>query len=574
MIVPKSTEDADPLVADRIVSRRAVLGWLASAAGITLLAACGAPATPAAPATSAPAAAPAPTPKPAAPAATAVPPPAPTAIVASAPTPAAGSAAVPKSGGTLIWAIGSDIANLDGHLLTSTNYETVFRAYDRLTALDEQGTPQPQLAESWELSNDGKQLKLNLRKGVQFHTGREFTSDDVKWNIIRVRDPKVASGSFVTQSGWFSTIETPDKYTAIGKFESPKPAVFDFFQLLNMVDPVTMQGPDAATKSVGTGPFSLVEWSQGTRITFAKNKNYWQTGRPYLDGIDTPIVKDPSAMILQLESGAIDVADAPLIREFIRLKADPTYQALTNTRDGQHFILAPNTTVAPFNNKKVRQALRFAIDRKRMNDVALLGVGQPKALPWLPSSLAYDEAKSNANAFDLDRAGALLKDAGVGAFSMDLLPLVIFPEIDLYVQIYQADLAKIGITANILRLDFAQWLDQVNNAKYNGMYASSDGRAQLNPLTYLTASAAANPFKNNEGFTSDALVKLIEHFGAELDPAKQKALLAQINDLYLDESYTNVVASFPTKMLAKTKVKGIEFPLFAAFSVTNAWIDA
>jgi peptide/nickel transport system substrate-binding protein len=491
--------------------------------------------------------------------------------VSAAPKPA--SAATPKTGGTLVWAIGSDIANLDGHLLTATNYETVFRAYDRLTALDQHGQPQPQLAERWELSSDAKQLKLNLRKGVQFHTGREFTSDDVKWNILRVRDPKVASGSFVTQSGWFSTMETPDKYTIIATFDAPRPAAFDFFQLLNMVDPVTMQGPDAATKSVGTGPFVLAEWSQGDHISFTRNTNYWQSGRPYLDGIQTPIIKDPTAMITQLESGAIDVADAPLIREFSRLKADPKYQGLVNPQDGQHFILAPNTTLAPFDNKVVRQALRFAIDRQRMNEVALLGVGQPKALPWLPGSPAYDEAKSNANGFDLDKAAALLKQAGVSGFEMDLLPLVIFPEIDTCVQIYQSDLAKIGITANILHLDFATWLDQVNNAKYHGMYASSDSRAQLAPLTYLTASAAANPFKNNEGFKSDALVALIDKLGLETDSARQKVILDQINDLYLDESYTDVVASFPAKMLAKATLHGVDFPLFAAFGVTSAWLD-
>jgi peptide/nickel transport system substrate-binding protein len=340
-----------------------------------------------------------------------------------------------------------------------------------------------------------------------------------------------------------------------------------------MVDPVTMQGPDAATKSVGTGPFVLGEWSQGSRITFTKNKNYWQSGRPYLDGIETPIIKDPVAMTTQLEAGAIDVADAPLIREFNRLKSDPKYQGLVNPKDGQHFILAPNTTVAPFDNKTVRQALRFAIDHKRMNDVALLGVGEPKSLPWLAGSPAYDQAQSDANGFDLDKAAALLKQAGISGFEMDLLPLVIFPEIDTYVQIYQADLAKIGIKANILHLDFATWLDQVNNAKYHGMYASSDGRAQLTPLTYLTASAAANPFKNNEGFKSDAMVALIDQLSNERDAARQKAILGQVNDLYLDESYTNVVASFPSKMLAKASVRGVDFPLFAAFGVTNAWLD-
>jgi ABC-type transport system substrate-binding protein len=106
------------------------------------------------------------------------------------------------------------------------------------------------------------------------------------------------------------------------------------------------------------------------------------------------------------------------------------------------------------------------------------------------------------------------------------------------------------------------------------MYASSDSRAQLSPVTYLTASAAANPFKNNEGFKSDALAKLIDQLGTEPDAAKQKALLSQINDTYLDESYTNVVASFPAKMLAKQKVRGIEFPRFPAFGVTNVWLDA
>ena len=113
----------------------------------------------------------------------------------------------------------------------------------------------------------------------------------------------------------------------------------------------------------------------------------------------------------------------------------------------------------------------------------------------------------------------------------------------------------------------------MNNAKYHGMYASSDGRAQLTPLTYLTASAAANPFKNEEGFRSDALVALIDQLGAERDAARQKTILDQINDLYLDESYTDVVAAFPTKMLAKATVRGVDSPSFAAFGVTGAWLD-
>ena len=131
----------------------------------------------------------------------------------------------------------------------------------------------------------------------------------------------------------------------------------------------------------------MTEWSQGNHISLVKNPNYWVSGRPYLDAIETPIIKDPQAMIVQLEAGAIDVADQPPIREFNRLKTDAAYQALVNPNDGQHVILAPNTTVAPFDNKLVRQALRYAIDRQRMNEVALLGLATRRRCRGCPARL-------------------------------------------------------------------------------------------------------------------------------------------------------------------------------------------
>ena len=137
------------------------------------------------------------------------------------------AASQPRSGGTLRAALTADLPNLDPHINTTTAHENLFLAFDRLIQYDDQLQPQPMLAESWDLSSDLKQIKFNLRKGVQFHTGREFTSDDVKWNLLRVRDPKSPSVGFRNQSNWFTTIETPDKYTIILKSEQPRPALFD-----------------------------------------------------------------------------------------------------------------------------------------------------------------------------------------------------------------------------------------------------------------------------------------------------------------------------------------------------------
>ena len=112
----------------------------------------------------------------------------------------------PKSGGTLRVAISADPASLDGHLYAAGRFDTTWLIYDRLTEYDLNLKPQPLLAESWDVSSDFKQIKLNLRKGVTFHDGREFTSDDVKYNFLRVRDPKVGAGAFVNQSNWFSIV--------------------------------------------------------------------------------------------------------------------------------------------------------------------------------------------------------------------------------------------------------------------------------------------------------------------------------------------------------------------------------
>ena len=128
------------------------------------------------------------------------------------------------------------------HLTTTAGSETTYLVFDRLTAYDLNMKPQPMLAESWELSNDSQQIKLNLRKGVQYHTGREFTSDDVKYNLLRVRDPKVGGGQYAGQSNWFTTIDLPDKNTVVLKSDAPRLAIFDFFQNFNILDRVTVEG--------------------------------------------------------------------------------------------------------------------------------------------------------------------------------------------------------------------------------------------------------------------------------------------------------------------------------------------
>ncbi len=466
-----------------------------------------------------------------------------------------------------------DLATLDGHLTQGlTGFDTLWQVFDRLTAYDAKLQPQPMLAESWDLTPDLTQFHLNLRKGVQFHSGRELTSDDVKWNILRVRDPKVAAGGFVNQSSWFTTVETPDKYTIVLKSDQPRPAAFDFFEFLNILDPVTMQAADAVQHAVGTGPFKLDEWAQGSHVTFSKNANYWRSGRPFLDGITAPIITDQQARLAQFESGALDVMPNPSASDLIRLQADHAYQVLVHPLSAQFFVLGANVLLPPTDNKLIRQALSYAIDRQRFADTVLGGLDAPEALPWPSFSAAYEPAKQQAT-FDLDKARSLIAQAGTGAFAMDALISSASQELFELVQIVQGDLARIGVTLNIKRLESAALLDQINNRKYQGITIGSQNFAQLEPVTILTRSRTYDPVMNNEGFKSEQYTQLIASAGGEADAGKRKHIYSQLNDLMLDESFAVVVSQFRPKLALRGAVHDIGPTLHEGFAYADAWLD-
>ena len=262
------------------IDRRAALRVLGGGAGMAMPAACGgvppaAPATPGAP------------------------------QAAGGPTPAA---VQPKLGGTLRYAQTASPVSIDGNSIAGGGSETAWLVFDRLTSYDLNLKPQPMLAESWDISSDFKQFKFNLRKGVQFHSGREMTSDDVKYTILRLREPTVGSGILAGFSNWFSAIDLPDKYTILLRADAPRPTVFDAIELFNIVDKDNVEGPEAKSRTVGTGPFTFVEFQNGDHFTVAKNKNYWQSGQPRVDSIIT-YIRDQQTMDLQLEAGALDMVN-------------------------------------------------------------------------------------------------------------------------------------------------------------------------------------------------------------------------------------------------------------------------
>ena len=204
--------------------------------------------------------------------------------------------------------------------------------FEQLIQYDEKLNPLPMLAESWEMNNDQTQITIHLRHGVAFHTGRELTSDDVKWNIHRGQQPKFTAFQSMTRQ--LTSLETPNKYTLVATADGPWLQVWDMLALMPMIDPVSAQSADPATTPVGTGSFKFAEWRQGDHMSFTRHSQYWRTGFPYVDTYTLQLFKDQQAMTVALESGAIEVADGPSVSDIVRLKKNPSYQVLINQLPG------------------------------------------------------------------------------------------------------------------------------------------------------------------------------------------------------------------------------------------------
>ena len=488
------------------------------------------------------------------------------------------ASAGPKRGGRLRVGIrGGDAPSIDGHRINQTLLDSVWSAYDTLIAYDDHLVPQPMLAERWDLSADTRELRLHLRRGVQFHSGRELTSDDVRYNLLRVRDPRVGVAQLATQSAWFTDIETPDRHTVVLRTNRVRPTLFDFFEMLNIVDRDTMEGPSAATAAVGTGPFRLVEYVPNVRMRFARNASYWRPDRPLLDELEVSIPTDPQAGVALLESGALDLLVNPPTRDLVRLRGSASYTTLRNQLSGTHSLLAANTRVAPLADKRVRRALSHALDRRRYAASVLLETEDWRVLPWAPSSPAYDAARAQSVPFDLDRARSLLREAGAGDLRLELVYGTSDTETANLGEIFQSDLAKIGVKLQLRRVESATFADLTSAAKLQyqglaggGVVSRSGG---LEGTTLLTTSSWYFPANNRAGFSSDRYRALVESTSAEPDAQRRRLAYREINDLLLDESWALTVATASTQIAARRAVRGIGWRIHEGLRHSEIWIE-
>ncbi|MDL2259685.1 nickel ABC transporter substrate-binding protein [Deltaproteobacteria bacterium OttesenSCG-928-K17] len=308
-----------------------------------------------------------------------------------------------------------DIRDLNPHLYAGEMYAQGI-IYDRLVNFVADGY-EPALAESWEITDDGKTYTFKIRKGVKFHDGEDCDAAAIKANFMAILENKQRHSSFDSVK-YMESVETPDSHTLQFKMSIPYP--WFMFEMagtrpFGVISPKSMK--DGSTKDgvlsfVGTGPYKLTEFVRDEYAVFAANEDYWGTP-PQIKKLTVKVIPDNQTRLLALEKGEIDLIYG---KNMIDAEAISKYKdsgkfsvALSEPTSTRHILM--NTTTEILRDELVRKALQHATDRRTISQGVFYGV-EPPAETLYSRTVPYCDIDLKPYEYSMEKAAALLDEAG------------------------------------------------------------------------------------------------------------------------------------------------------------------
>jgi peptide/nickel transport system substrate-binding protein len=444
-----------------------------------------------------------------------------------------GAAGKARPGGSIVVAVDGDAGTLDP-TVDDTYAATLvdLQVFDTLLNVDDNGDYTPGLAVSWD-QPDPLTWVLKLRTGVKFHDGTPFNAEAVKWNLDTMRDPEGGS-SWSSEYASIESVTAQDPETVVIKLKRPDQAI-----LAPMAEkPGMMRSPTAVEKlgkrfgsnPVGTGPFEFAEWVPNDHITLRKNENYWRKGRPYLDEATFRPITDPTAKINDLISGRVDTVDYVPPEQIERVQGNsgltteigpPPYNAVV--------YLAMRTDEPPFDDPKVRRAVDMAIDRKAIVENVVFDAGEPSRSVLASTSWGRTDEVPEIP-YDPDGAKQLL---GGKTYTVEFLEPPSYPQV---AQVIEQNLAAIGITAKLRRMDWGPLVDTYYKGDYQLMLSDLLGNQRPDPLTPLANFYTADGSLNGTAFSNPEIDRLLEQAAAEEDRDARADLFAQVQNVAQEQA--------------------------------------
>lgn len=414
----------------------------------------------------------------------------------------------------------------------NTANETIWmdqNIYERLVQPSADGTKIiPQLAKSWDISSDGLTYTFHLRD-AKFQDGSPVTAADVKYSILRAKNYKGGWGFLL---GALDTITTPDTKTVVFHLKHAwAPMLADLAMYAYAVIPqhlVESEGIKAFLQHpVGSGPFEFVSWDKGTSVLFKRNPDWWGPA-PHFEYLKYLIVPNDNSRVLLLKNKQADVIENPpgnLLNEIDKTPGIKT--ALFPSTRMDFFIL--NENYPPLADKKIRQAINYAIDRKALVKLALSGHGTP-ANSFFPKGMLYWDPNLPGYSYDLQKAKQLMAESSYPkGFSVDLVEVSNDTVGNGTAVIVKEELAKIGIKVNIqdYELATAYSKEDQKSSQMGQRYWTND---IIDPDEITTFAADPNGGAHSffTYYSNPTVTKLVTQARTELDPAKRRQMYYDI----------------------------------------------
>nr|WP_228408872.1 ABC transporter substrate-binding protein [Profundibacter amoris] len=417
--------------------------------------------------------------------------------------------------------------------------------FEGLTRFGPDGSVNPALAESWDISDDGLTYTFHLHDGVKFHDGTDMNADDVVFSLNRAH----AEDSTNAQKALFAGIESVtavDPLTVEIKLSTPNGS-FPF----NMAwGDAVIVGEESvaneATNPVGTGPFKFANWVQGDRVELVRNDAYWGDA-PALASATFKFISDPNAAFAAMMAGDVDAfPNFPAPETLEQFKADPRFNVIVGSTEGET-ILAMNNKSSPLDNVKVREAIAHAINRQEIIDGAMFGYGTPIGTHFAPHNPAYVDL-TGMSAYDPELSKKLLAEAGQEGLKLRLmLPPPTYARRG--GEIIASQLRAVGIETEISNLEWAQWIEQVFKGKDFDLTIVS----HTEPMDINIYARPDYYFQ----YDSADFQALMDKLNLTTDPDARKAILGEAQTMIAKDYVNGYLFQLAKTGVANAKIQGL-----------------
>ena len=458
----------------------------------------------------------------------------------------------PTYGGSVVVGISQDLDSLDPHkAVAAGTKEVLFNIFEGLVKPDEKGNLVPAVASEYVISDDGKTYTFKLREGVSFHNGELVTAEDVVYSIKRSAGLLGTTDSTVVVESALSNVtgvNIVDQSTVEITLKEADTELIGYLTLA--IIPANYDKQDSAP--IGTGPFQFVSYSPLESFVVEKNTDYWDDKAPYLDKVTFRIVANTDTAFMELKAGSIDIFPYLTNDQATQLSGDFQIEE-GNMNLVQGLFL--NNAVKPFNNKKVREAMNYAIDKQGILDMVAGGKGSIIGSNMFPGfGKYYVEDLKDLYGYDVNKAKELLTEAGyLDGFTFTItVPSNYQFHVDT-AQVIVEQLKAVGITAKIQTVEWATWLSEVyTNRNYEATIIGLDSKLAARDTLERYNSAAENNFVNYQNTEFDSV------FQKALMTTKDEEKISYYQELQkiLTKDSASVYIQDPSLLVAVNKKLG------------------